>query len=76
MSEEDIKLQYITPTITKKWVICKVTMETKITDGRINLNGNMTARSKTKYCDYMVYLNTGKPIAVVEAKDNNHSVSF
>mgnify|MGYP000809456650 FL=1 len=33
------------------------------------------ARSKPKFADYMLYLNDGKPIAVVEAKDNNHSVS-
>ena len=76
MSEEDIKLQYITPAITQKWDVRKVTMETKITDGRINIKGNLVTRSKPKYCDYMVYLNTGKPIAVVEAKDNNHSVSY
>ncbi len=74
MSEEDIKLNYITPTIQKGWN-GHITMETKITDGRINLRGNMVVRSKPKYCDYMLYLNTGKPIAVVEAKDNNHSVS-
>ena len=50
-------------------------METKITDGRINIRGNIVARSKPKFVDYMLYLNDGKPIAVVEAKDNNHSVS-
>ncbi len=38
MTEEDIKLQYITPAITSKWDIHKITMETQITDGRINLN--------------------------------------
>ena len=36
----------------------------------------MVARSKPKYVDYLLYLNDGKPIAVVEAKDNNHSVSY
>lgn len=50
-------------------------METKITDGRINIRGNMMASSKPKFADYMLYLNDGKPIAVVEAKDNNHTVS-
>lgn len=75
MSEEDIKLNYITPAVMSGWD-GHITMETKITDGRINIRGNMVARSKPKYADYMLYLNTGKPIAVVEAKDNNHSVSF
>ena len=75
MSEEDIKLNYITPAIKTGWPD-HITMETKITDGRINLKGNMVARSKPKYADYLLYLNGGKPIAVVEAKDNNHSVSY
>ena len=75
MSEEDIKLNYITPAIQPKWP-GHITMETKITDGRIIIRGNMVARSKPKFADYLLYLNTGKPIAVVEAKDNNHSVSY
>lgn len=74
MSEEDIKLNYTTPVILDGWK-GHVTMETKITDGRINISGNIVARSKPKFADYMLYLNDGKPIAVVEAKDNNHSVS-
>ena len=37
MSEEDIKLHYITPAITAQWNIQHITMETKVTDGRINL---------------------------------------
>ena len=74
MSEEDIKLNYITPAIQSGWSD-HITMETKITDGRINIKGNMVARSKPKCADYMLYLNDGKPIAIVEAKDNNHTVS-
>lgn len=74
MSEEDIKLNFITPAIQEGWE-SHITMETKITDGRINLKGNMVSRAKPKFADYMLYLNDGKPIAVVEAKDNNHSVS-
>lgn len=75
MSEEDIKLNYITPALLKGWK-GHITMETKITDGRINIRGNVAVRSKPKFADYMLYLNDGKPIAVVEAKDNNHSVSY
>ena len=37
MTEEDIKLQYITPAVTSKWSRGKITMETPITDGKINL---------------------------------------
>jgi hypothetical protein len=51
MSEEDIKLQYITPAITSKWQIQKITMETQLTDGKINLRGNLVARNKAKFAD-------------------------
>ncbi len=75
MSEEDIKLHYITPAITAKWDLDRITMETKITDGRINLRGNLVAREKPKRADYILYINANNPIAVVEAMDHNHTVS-
>lgn len=75
MMEEDIKLQFITPAIVSKWDQSKITMETPITDGRINLKGNLVSRQKPKKADYILYINKYKPIAVVEAKDNTHSVS-
>ena len=79
LSEEDIKLRYITPAIlNKNWSVENITMETKVklTDGRINLRGNLVARGKAKYADYMLYYNRATPIAIVEAKDANHSPSF
>lgn len=76
MTEEDIKLQYITPAITSKWDKSKITMETQLTDGKINLKGNFVVRQKPKRADYVLYLNANNPIAIVEAKDNNHTVSF
>lgn len=75
MTEEDIKLQYITPAITAKWSQSKITMETKVTDGRINLKGNVAVREKPKKADYILYLNENNPIAIVEAKDSNHTIS-
>ena len=75
MSEEDIKLQFITPAVTAKWDISKITMETKLTDGKINLKGNFVVREKPKRADYVLYLAPNHPIAIIEAKDNNHSVS-
>lgn len=75
MSEEDIKLQYITPAILSKWDRDKITMETRITDGKINLKGNFVFREKPKRADYILYLSANNPIAIVEAKDNTHSVS-
>lgn len=76
MTEEDIKLNYITPAIINKGWNDNITMETKITDGRINLKGNIATRESPKKADYVLYLNKNNPIAIVEAKDNNHSISF
>lgn len=79
LSEEDIKLRYITPAIQNKgWSVQDITMETKIklTDGKVNIKGNFVVRERPKYADYMLYYNRATPIAIVEAKDANHSVSF
>lgn len=76
MSEEDIKLNYITPAIQSRGWSHNITMETRITDGKINLKGNMVVREKPKRADYILYLNANNPIAVVEAKDNKHTVSY
>lgn len=75
MTEEDIKLQYITPAVVSKWNREKITMETQITDGQINLKGNLVSRKKPKRADYILYLCANHPIAIIEAKDNTHSVS-
>ena len=78
MSEEDIKLNYITPALLGRGWKNRITMETglKFTDGKINLRGNLVAREKPKKADYILYIERNYPIAIVEAKDNNHSVSF
>ena len=72
MSEEDIKLKFITPQILSKgWSFDDISMEKKVklTDGKINLQGNFVVRSKAKFADYMLYYNKATPIAIVEAKD-------
>ena len=74
MTEEDIKLNFITPALSEKWEGL-ITMETKITDGRINLRGNLVSRAQPKKADYVLYINANNPIAIVEAKDNKHAVS-
>lgn len=75
LSEEDIKLRYITPAITKKWKPENIRMEAQITAGRINLNGTVVKRDSPKKADYLLFISPDNPIAVVEAKDNKHSVS-
>lgn len=78
MTEEDIKLNYITPALLSSGWKDKITLETKVqfTDGMINLKGNLVARESPKKADYVLYAEKNYPVAIVEAKDNNHSVSF
>ena len=78
MTEEDIKLNYITPALVLKGWQDRITMETavKFTDGKVNLKGNITVREAPKKADYLLYVRANQPIAVVEAKDNSHTVSF
>ena len=75
LTEEDIKLRYITPAIQKKWKNENILMEAQITAGRINLTGKVVQRDRPKKADYLLLLRPNHPIAVVEAKDNKHSVS-
>ncbi|MFS0662131.1 EcoAI/FtnUII family type I restriction enzme subunit R [Niallia alba] len=76
LSEEDIKARYITPAITDAgWNLNKqVRLEYAFTAGRIILRGNITARGKKKRADYVLFYKNNFPLAVIEAKDNNHSV--
>ena len=77
MSEEDIKLHYITPALVAKGWADHITMETKVqfTDGEVDITGNTVRRKAPKRADYVLYCAANYPIAIVEAKDNNHSVS-
>lgn len=78
MTEEDIKLNYITPALFNRGWRDKITMETKVqfTDGKINIKGNVVSREEPKRADYILYINIDNPIAIVEAKDNKHSASY
>lgn len=76
MTEEDIKLQFITPAIEAAgWDRQRqIKMEYNFTDGRVIVRGNVTARGKRKKADYLLYYKPNLPLAIVEAKDNNHSL--
>lgn len=76
MTEEDIKLQYITPAIEGAgWDKQKqIKMEYNFTDGRVIVRGNITQRAKRKKTDYLLFYKANLPLAVVEAKDNKHSL--
>jgi type I restriction enzyme R subunit len=77
MTEEDIKLNFITPALQSRGWQNKITMETRVkfTNGKINIKGNLISREQAKKADYILYINANNPIAIIEAKDNNHSVS-
>ncbi|MGU8834224.1 EcoAI/FtnUII family type I restriction enzme subunit R [Clostridium perfringens] len=76
MSERDICTKYITPALVNAgWDIKKqIREEVTFTDGRVIVRGNITTRGKRKRADYILYHKSNLPIAVVEAKDNNHSI--
>ena len=76
LSEEDIKMKFITPAIEKAgWNIkSQVRAEYSFTDGRIIVRGNLTARGKRKRADYLLFYKPNLPMAIIEAKDNKNSV--
>ena len=72
LTEEDIKLRFITPAIKKAgWKNEHIRMEYYFTDGRVVFQGNIHARQAGKKADYLLFHAANKPIAIVEAKDNN-----
>ena len=75
LSEEDIKARYITPAVENAgWDKKQIRYEYAFTAGRIILRGNVTARGKQKRADYLLFYKPNFPLAIIEAKDNNHSV--
>ncbi len=76
LSERDICTKYITPAIEKSgWdKHMQVLEEVSFTDGKIYVRGRLTARGTRKRADYILYYKPNIPIAIIEAKDNNHSV--
>lgn len=76
LSERDICTKFITPAIQKAgWDIqTQIREEETFTDGRIIVRGGLHTRGKKLRADYILYHNKDQRIAVVEAKDNNHSI--
>jgi type I restriction enzyme R subunit len=75
LSESDICDRHITPAITKAgWATNQWRREFGFTDGKIIVRGKLVARGKRKRVDYLIFHTPDRPIALVEAKDNNHSV--
>ena len=78
MTEEDVKLKFITPAIEQAgWdKMSQISMEYQITDGRINLINNVAKRDKVgiKKADYVLSYQLNLPLAIIEAKDDSHGV--
>lgn len=72
LTEEDIKFRFITPAIINAgWKKELIRMEYFFTDGRVIFQGKVHARQTGKKADYLLFHSYNKPIAIVEAKDNN-----
>lgn len=76
LSERDICTKFITPAIINAgWnKDTQLLEEVSFTDGKIYVRGKLTARGAKKRADYILYYKPNIPIAIVEAKDNKHSV--
>ncbi len=76
LSEADIRTKYITPAIVRAgWDIhTQLREEVRLTDGRVIVRGQSHRRDRAKFADYVLYHKPNLPLAVVEAKDNNHTV--
>jgi type I restriction enzyme R subunit len=76
LSERDICTKYITPAITEAgWDLhSQIREEVSFTKGRIIVRGKLHTRGEQKRADYILYYKSNIPLAVIEAKDNGHSV--
>src|SRR6187401_735653 len=77
LSERDICTKFITPALRKAgWdEMLQIREEVSFTKGRIIVRGKLVSRGQAKRADYILYYKPNIPIAVIEAKDNNHSVN-
>lgn len=79
LTEADIRTKFITPAIVgangDKWdVMTQVREEVYFTNGRVIVRGKTVKRGEAKKADYLLSYKPNLPLAVIEAKDNNHSV--
>jgi type I restriction enzyme R subunit len=79
LTEADIRTKFITPALTgargEKWdLMTQIREEAQFTKGRVIVRGKTVQRGEVKKADYLLFYKPNLPLAVVEAKDNNHSV--
>jgi type I restriction enzyme R subunit len=78
LTEEDVKLRFITPAITETagWRREQLRMELVITPGQVIVQGTITKRGEIGKADYVLLgSKSRKPLAVIEAKDMQHTVA-
>ena len=76
LSERDICTKFITPNLVAAgWDLdTQIREEVGFTDGRIYVRGKIHARGAKKRVDHILYYKPNIPLAIIEAKDNNHTV--
>jgi type I restriction enzyme R subunit len=76
LSERDICTKLITPALRKAgWdELLQIREEISFTKGRIIVRGKLVTRGQAKRADYILYFKPNIPLALIEAKDNSHSV--
>ena len=74
LTEQEIRTRFITPAIKGAgWSTTQLREEYAITKGRIIARGGTYKRDKAKFADYVLFYKPHIPLAIVEAKDNNHA---
>src|SRR4029077_1368969 len=76
LSERDICTKFITPALRNAgWdEMLQIREEVSFTKGRIIVRGKLVSRGRAKRADYILYYKPNIPLALIEAKDNSHSV--
>jgi type I restriction enzyme, R subunit len=79
LTEADIRTKFITPALVgpngDKWdLMTQIREEAYFTKGRVIVRGKTVQRGEAKKADYLLYYRPNLPLAVIEGKDNNHTV--
>ena len=77
LTEADIRTKFITPAIVASgWdLMTQLREEAYFTKGRVMVRGKTVARGEANKADYLLFYKPNLPIAVIEAKDNDHTVA-
>src|SRR3990172_12513304 len=76
LSERDICTKFVTPALRRAgWnEMLQIREEVSFTKGRIIVRGKLVSRGQAKRADYILYFKPNIPLALIEAKDNSHSI--